>query len=143
MRLEMRRVAMHFATRRWPPWVLVGAICAFSVADATLSTLDEDWARYSISDQPAAFKQFENQSHGMPASGRQSATNVSRRSSPRMSDPEQGSSFLRGQVWDLLHQPRVNPGLGSRLDFCSEFTKPDSLKIRLMGTPKNHRSPPA
>ena len=31
----------------------------------------------------------------------------------------------------------------SRLESCTEFTKPDSLCIRLMGTPKNHRSPPA
>lgn len=31
----------------------------------------------------------------------------------------------------------------SRLELCTEFTKPASLCIRLMGTPKNHRSPPA
>jgi len=35
---------------------------------------------------------------------------------------------------------RISP---FRLEFCSEFTKPHSLTIREMGTPKNHRSPPA
>ena len=33
--------------------------------------------------------------------------------------------------------------MATRLELCTEFTKPDSLCIRLMGTPKNHRSPPA
>ncbi len=41
---------------------------------------------------------------------------------------------------DLAPQP---PLPGTRLDFCSEFTKPASLCLRSMGTPKNHRSPPA
>src|SRR6185295_12551697 len=39
--------------------------------------------------------------------------------------------------------PPQKPSGASRLEFCSEFTKPDSLCIHLMGTPKNHRSPPA
>jgi len=30
-----------------------------------------------------------------------------------------------------------------RLAYCTEFTKPDSLRIFLFGTPHNHRSPPA
>lgn len=45
--------------------------------------------------------------------------------------------------------PRRNPVIGLplrfspfRLEFCVELTKPDSLTIREMGTPKNHRSPP-
>ena len=37
------------------------------------------------------------------------------------------------------------PGIvvAGRLEYCAEFTKPDSLQIRLPGTPQNYRSPPA
>ncbi len=45
------------------------------------------------------------------------------------------------KIWSLLCLTQPLPG--NRLDFCAEFTKPDSLCIRHMGTPKNHRSPPA
>lgn len=45
------------------------------------------------------------------------------------------------KLWTLVIHPKPLPG--SRLDFCAEFTKPASLCIRSMGTPKNHRSPPA
>jgi hypothetical protein len=37
---------------------------------------------------------------------------------------------------------RVVPD-ASRLAFCTEYTKPDSLRIFLFATPHNHRSPPA
>jgi len=42
----------------------------------------------------------------------------------------------------------IPPGLrppcpASRLDLCAEYTKPFYLRIRLLGTPQNHRSPPA
>lgn len=43
--------------------------------------------------------------------------------------------------WEAL--PSQKPTATMRLEFCPEHTKPDSLRIRLMGTPKNHRSPPA
>ncbi len=33
--------------------------------------------------------------------------------------------------------------VAGRLEYCAEFTKPDSLRIRLLGTPKSYRSPPA
>ena len=48
---------------------------------------------------------------------------------------------LPQKSWSMLCVTQALPG--TRLDFCSEFTKPDSLCIRHMGTPKNHRSPPA
>lgn len=51
--------------------------------------------------------------------------------------------FPYALVRSLRLQRLIAPGMTTRLDFCTEFTKPDSLKIRLMGTPKNHRSPPA
>jgi hypothetical protein len=50
-----------------------------------------------------------------------------------------GSPAMR--LW--LEVEVQKPLVSSRLQFCSEFTKPDSSCIRLMGTPKNHRSPPA
>ncbi len=52
------------------------------------------------------------------------------------------AAFHPASVRTLLHRHLTAPGLTTRLDFCTEFTKPDSLKIRMMGTPKNHRSPP-
>lgn len=36
---------------------------------------------------------------------------------------------------------RIDPG-GSRVERCSEITKPDALRLFLFGTPQNHRAPP-
>jgi hypothetical protein len=58
-----------------------------------------------------------------------------------MSDKKQSLDFREREGWSLAKLPKL-PAL-SRLELCSEFTKPASLCIRLMGTPKNHRSPPA
>ena len=47
----------------------------------------------------------------------------------------------RQQLWKfLLH---AKPVVAHRLDYCAEFTKPDSVCMRSLGTPKSHRSPPA
>jgi hypothetical protein len=43
--------------------------------------------------------------------------------------------------WSDAPQPR--PTAITRLENCTEFTKPAAVCIRLTGTPKNHRSPPA
>ncbi len=40
-----------------------------------------------------------------------------------------------------LHAGEMSPS--KRIEYCAEYTKPKSLKIRLLGTPQNHRSPPA
>jgi hypothetical protein len=57
--------------------------------------------------------------------------------------PQRDATPSRGPTRELLGLRPVHPPVGSRLDYCAEFTKPDSLKIRLTGTPKSHRSPPA
>ncbi len=44
------------------------------------------------------------------------------------------------EEWTRASQSR--PQSGSRLNYCAEFTKPDSLCLRRMGTPVNHRAPP-
>jgi hypothetical protein len=68
-----------------------------------------------------------------------------------------GKSLLRARTFrdggegpssrrNPLHQGAVHSHrriMATRLELCTEFTKPDSLCIRSMGTPKNHRSPPA
>jgi len=52
---------------------------------------------------------------------------------------DDGNAF----VLTVLAMSSTNPLVRWRLEYCVEFTKPDALCIRLMGTPKNHRSPPA
>lgn len=47
-----------------------------------------------------------------------------------------------GSARELLNPNPVKPCLATRLQFCAEYTKPKSIKIGLLGTPKNHRSPP-
>jgi hypothetical protein len=64
-----------------------------------------------------------------------------RRPDPRV--PQREGPAIRESVRHLLDLRPHLPVAGSRLDYCVEFTKPDSLKIRLTGTPKSHRSPPA
>jgi hypothetical protein len=119
MRLEMRRAPKQLGSRRWPPWL-----------------------RWFDSNPSAAFKQIEKSSQDVPASGLPATTDLLGRDSSGACEWERHASF-KNLVRQLLHETSVNPGFGSRLDFCPEFTKPDSLKVRLMGTPKNHRSPPA
>ena len=138
MRLEMRRPAKQSALRRWPPWILMAALVGVSTVDLILPA-----PCHLESKHPAAFKQFESSPHGVPATGHQPLASDLRRSSSGAMERERGSGLLLGLIRQLLDQPVIYPGSGSRLDYCSEFTKPDSLRIRLMGTPKNHRSPPA
>jgi len=142
VRLEMRRLTRRFSELHWPPWILIGAWVGLSVLDiSSLRALDEDWLRYLGSDQPLAHQNIEPFSKGTPIPG--SGSTVVQRASSTSLDRIREASFPLRLAQELLHQPLVNTGSGSRLDFCAEFTKPDSLKIRLMGTPKNHRSPPA
>ncbi len=45
------------------------------------------------------------------------------------------------KLWTFIAP--LPPTDGGSLDYCAEFTKPASLCIRSMGTPQNHRAPPA
>jgi len=57
--------------------------------------------------------------------------------------PVLGRERLGGADADLLAgRPGLELGI-TRIERCSEITKPDSLRIFLFGTPHNHRAPPA
>lgn len=122
--------------------LFLASLFSLSVAGVPLPTINREALRLFNSDVPVAF-QFEQATsdHELPSTQDLTAK--------RSLDGKSGScehvrerSSDHGLIRDLLHQAPVNPGFGSKLDLCSEFTKPDSLVIRSMGTPKNHRSPP-
>jgi hypothetical protein len=138
----MKRSAKPSSDLRWPPWVPIGAWLVLSIAHASLlPALDEVLLRHLGSAPPAALKRLEKSPEGVPVPSRSAA--VARRTSCGSEGRIREASFPQGLVRDLLHRTSLNPRSGSPLEFCAEYTKPDSLKIRLMGTPKNHRSPPA
>jgi hypothetical protein len=108
-----------------------------------MASIDLDALRSLSSDAPVAFHFEESTSdHELPSTQNLTAKNAGS-AKARFGERVRERSSDHGLIRDLLHQAPVNPGFGSRLDRCSEFTKPASLVIRSMGTPKNHRSPPA
>lgn len=143
MGLGMKRTAKRSGARRWTSVVLATVVMGLPVAGATGSSLAELWLRHCMSDEPVAFKHVDTSSEGMPVSGSPAGKEARRREYSRDPERKAPDASLAGLARDLLHHPGTFTLPGSRLDYCSEYTKPDSLKIRLMGTPKNHRSPPA
>jgi|SRR6185295_17778131 hypothetical protein len=59
------------------------------------------------------------------------------------SRPKKAPSWEPRPPWRFDLTLHNRPTGLNRLKFTPEFTKPASLIIRLAGTPKNHRSPPA
>lgn len=120
-------------------------VCVFSISvlGIPLPPRHPEALRLLNSAVPVAYH-FEKPAsdHDLP-NVRDLASKCLRTSKPGILDRSRERSLDHGLHPILLHQTPVNPGFASRLDFCSEFTKPDSLVIRSMGTPKNHRSPPA
>ena len=113
-----------------------------SVAGLTPAGIDQDALRLFNSDLPVAFHFEESTSdQELPSTQNFTAKNAGS-AKARLDERARERSSDHGLIRDLLHQAPVNPGFASKLDLCSEFTKPDSLVIRSMGTPKNHRSPP-
>jgi len=127
VRLEMKRPAKQITILCWPPWAVIAVLLTLPVIGLTCS--DEGWTARFASNQPEDTKQFP-----MVRSSTMTLTAL---------EELREASFVHGLMRELLDSPTINPGIGSKLDLCAEFSKPDSLKIRLMGTPKNHRSPPA
>ena len=122
--------------------LFLASLFALSVAGVPLPTVNLEALRLFNSDVPLAF-QFEKVTpdHELPST--QDLTSKGARSGrPGSWERARERSSDHGLIRDLLHQAPVNPGFASKLDLCSEFTKPDSLVLRSMGTPKNHRSPP-
>jgi hypothetical protein len=122
--------------------LFLASLFSLSVAGVPLPTINVEALRLFNSDVPVAF-QFEKAipDHDLPGTQDLTAKNVRTGKSGSWERARERSSD-HGLIRDLLHQAPVNPGFASKLDLCSEFTKPDSLVIRSMGTPKNHRSPP-
>lgn len=115
---------------------------SLSIAGLPLAAIDLDASRLLDSDVPVAFHFEESTSdHELPSTQNLTAKNAGS-AKAGFGERARERSSDHGLIRDLLHQAPVNPGFGSKLDLCSEFTKPDSLVIRSMGTPKNHRSPP-
>jgi len=125
VRLEMRRPEKQLTILRWPPWGWTAVLLILPAFDPGW-TGGESTAPCSPH-SPLASKPFESPSRQLDLALENSGE----------------SSILLNSVWELLELPAIHPGDGSKLDLCAEFLKPDSLKIRMMGTPKNHRSPPA
>lgn len=139
----MRRPAKDVQVRRWASAVLAAAVLAVPVAESTPSSIEKVWLHHSTTDDAVVSERVEKSSENVPVPVQPTKAEVARRNSVRSLERTPVGSSLQGLTRDLLDQRGMSPGPTTRLDFCSEFTKPDSLKIRLMGTPKNHRSPPA
>jgi hypothetical protein len=126
-----------------PSCLSVAILFAVSLAGIPLPTINLEALRLLNSAVPVAFQQFEkstpDQNPGKPDLSAKSP----RRADSSFAERTRDQSAKQGPTRDLLQQAPINPGFASKLDLCSEFTKPDSLVIRSMGTPKNHRSPPA
>ena len=125
-----------------PSCLFLASLFSLSVAGIPLPTINRETLRFINSDVPVAF-QFEEGTpdHELPSPQDLTAKGV-RHGKPGSWERVRERSSDHGLIRDLLHQAPVNPGFASKLDLCSEYTKPDSLVIRSMGTPKNHRSPP-
>lgn len=78
-----------------------------------------------------------------PVQDRRRALERKRSSEPVLSRDDAGRSAERFTAPRVLAPELPNPLGSCRLEYCAEYTKPGSLCIRRMGTPKNHRSPPA
>ena len=114
-----------------------------SVAGIPLPSIDLEALRLFNSGVPVAVHlEKPSADHELPSTQDLTAKSIRGAKSGSEERARERSSD-HGLIRDLLHQAPVNPGFGSKLDRCSEFTKPAYLVIRSRGTPKNHRSPPA
>jgi hypothetical protein len=138
----MRRAPRTAPSRRRISWLFAASLIVLPVVDGFLSP--ELSALFDL-DQPVAFHHSEksSQSGDVPATGNVLGVKASRSSFSWAWERCRDKSSDHGVTRDLLHQRPMKPGMTLKLDFCAEFTKPGSLVIRSMGTPKNHRSPPA
>src|ERR1051325_6864603 len=138
----MRRAAIAHPSLLRVSWLFAASLIFLPVVDGLLSS---GLSGLFDSGQPVAFHQCEksSQSGDLPAGGHVAAIKGSGRAFSWAWERCRDKSSDHGVTRDLLHQRPVKPGVTMKLDFCSEFTKPGSLVIRSMGTPKNHRSPPA
>ena len=137
----MRRDAIAKPSLRRVSWLFAASLILLPAIDSLLSS---EVISLLDSNQSVAFHQCDtsSQSGEMPTGGEPGAKASGRTSSWALERCRDKSSD-HGVMRELLHRRPVKPGVTLKLDFCSEFTKPGSLVIRSMGTPKNHRSPPA
>lgn len=138
----MRSDAKAIRSFRRLSWLFAASLILLPAID---SLLPSELSALLDSDHAVAFHQCEmsSQSGGLPAGGCVPGVKTSDRAFSWAWERCRDKSSDHGVTRDLLHQTPVKPGATLKLDFCSEFTKPGSLVIRSMGTPKNHRSPPA
>jgi hypothetical protein len=89
---------------------------------------------------PATCARIEKSTQEVPATSQDFTRQSPRKSCAADRGDERGHPpGLKQELLCVLPNPFAT---FSRLESCSEFTKPNSLKICLTGTPKNHRSPP-
>ncbi len=139
----MKRAPNPFTARRGALRILTLAVFGLPAIGALLPTSENAGLRGAGRDRSMALQRLALTPKDSPVADPPSAALIARLTPARRLERSFASPSVQGLTRHLLHQPMVNPSPHSRLAFCSEFTKPDSLRIRLMGTPKNHRSPPA
>lgn len=138
---------MHWIRRftsKPAPLLFTGLLLA---APLLVASVAEDGAR--AADRVEVFLPTPPASAPLPQPFPKSRSEKSEVSAARESaKPSELNGLGKGRRAELRkHQ---DPALASRpvnaecrLAFCTEYTKPDSLRIFLFGTPHNHRSPPA
>jgi hypothetical protein len=141
-RAEMGGDVIAIPFLSWLSWLFAASLI---LLPAIGSMLPSELSGLFHSDLVVAFHQCEksSQSGDLPAGDHVAGIKGSGRAFSWVWERCRDKSSDHGVTRELLHQRAVKPGVTLKLDFCSEFTKPGSLVIRSMGTPKNHRSPPA
>lgn len=123
-----------------PTWLLFCAMAFILLGGISLFSPDLQRILIIPAGQTAALARIEKGAPETPATAQEFSAGTLRHGACGRSTEK---SHPPGSKKGLLCAPPDPGALSSRLDRCTEFTKPDSVCIRLMGTPKNHRSPPA
>jgi len=137
MRLQTKRAAAPSAARRWTAAALAAVVLGLGAADANAAWIDAG----ALPPPGPSPREFRPATESAPAIQPTAVVVLRRTFSPSYELVPSGPPLRLAR--ELLHEAAADALPGSRLDFCAEFTKPDSLRMELMGTPKNHRSPPA
>lgn len=138
-----RKVRGNVRERR-SRWLLAAALLSLSGLDGAFALAEPGMGGFPSSEGIVPLQSFEPvpEIPGLPTRGQEFTAKTLLRSLPGAWERSRERPSDHGSTRDLRCPQTATPGFASKLDSCSEFTKPNSLVIRSMGTPKNHRSPP-